>query len=74
MLSEIAPLLPSDHNLLARLNSENKPHEPIGAEMELGLLWGISRVADIEIEPTRFTVSRKPEAYSPDFFRALLRF
>jgi hypothetical protein len=68
MLNDLAPLLPQDSALPLRLDSTNRPHESIGAEMELALLWGVARVADIEIEPTRFATRGRPDSYSANFF------
>jgi hypothetical protein len=43
----------------------------LGAEMELGLLWGLAQTAQLEVEPEIPNSRRVPEAYSADFFGAL---
>ncbi len=69
MMDDLRPLLDSKkaNDLLARL-SNDKPEQALAAEMELGLLWGIQQVADIEIEPTLPNSSRRPEALSTGLF------
>lgn len=70
MLDELRPLLSAKtvSNLLGRLNDTRRPEQLIGAEMELGLLWGIGQTAKLEIEPEIPNSSRVPEAYSAGFF------
>jgi len=69
MLDDLRPLLDTTKtkDILARL-SEAKPEQALGAEMELGLLWGIQQVADLQVEPVLPSSSKRPEAFSEDLF------
>jgi hypothetical protein len=70
MLDEVRHLLSAKgvNHLLGRLNDTKSPKQLIGAEMELGLLWAMSKTARLEIEPALPNSTRVPEAFSPDFF------
>src|SRR5579859_5815563 len=70
MLDELRPLLSAKtvSNLLGRLNDTKRPEQLIGAERELGLLWGLGQAAKLEVEPTIPNSSRVPEAYSAALF------
>lgn len=70
MLDEIRPLLddPSKYkDLVRRLNSE-AANQALPAETELSLLWALSKIGSIEIEPERFGGSRLPDAYCETLF------
>lgn len=69
MLDELAPALGphKGKDFLGRLGLDRQPDQVIAAEMELALLWGIKRVANLEIEPTTST-GRLPDCFSRDFF------
>jgi hypothetical protein len=68
MMRDLGPLLNSAkrNDILARLR-DRKPEQALGAEMELGLLWGIQQAADLEIEPT-LPDGARPEAFSAQLF------
>jgi hypothetical protein len=53
MLDELRPRLSAKtvSNLLGRLNDTKRPKQLLGAEMELGLLWGLAQTAQLEVEP-----------------------
>ena len=69
MLDALSPLMPrtKTNDLLARLESKNAK-SALAAEVELGLLWAISHVAHLEIEPTLAGSSSRPDAFSRDLF------
>jgi len=72
MLDELRPVLHATkaNDILGRL-SDPRPEQALGAEMELGLLWAIKQVADVEIEPVLPHSSRRPEALSNGLFDRL---
>ncbi len=72
MLDDMRPLLHTAkrNDILGRL-SDSRPEQALGAEMELGLLWAIKQVADVEIEPLLPHSSSKPEALSTGLFEKL---
>jgi hypothetical protein len=54
-------------DLVRRL--ENKRVEQVlPAEMELALLWALSQLGELEVEPEWFSTSRLPDAYSERLF------
>lgn len=69
MMDDLRPLLDTTKvtDILARL-SKARPEQALGAEMELGLLWGIRQVADLKVEPALPNSSKRPEALSADLF------
>jgi hypothetical protein len=70
MLDELRPLLSAKtvSNLRGRLNDTKRPEQLIGAEMELGLLWGMGQTAKLQVEPQIPDSSRVPEAYSENLW------
>jgi hypothetical protein len=70
MLDDMRPILTSKkvNDLFGRLNDKKRPEQIIGAEMELGLLWGIKQVAQLQVDPVIPNSSRVPEARSEDLF------
>jgi hypothetical protein len=69
MLDELRPRL-SAKTVRNLLNDTKRPEQLLGAEMELGLLWGRAQTAQLEVEPEIPNSSRVPEAYSADFLGA----
>jgi hypothetical protein len=69
MLDELRPILHTTkaNDILGRL-ADSRPEQALGAEMELGLLWAIKQVADVEIEPALPHSSSRPEALSTGLF------
>ncbi|MGY4296141.1 hypothetical protein ACVWXN_004236 [Bradyrhizobium sp. i1.4.4] len=69
MLEGLAPLLsPAKANdILSRLEHKNAK-DALAAEVELGLLWSISQVAHLEIEPVLVDTPARPDAFSRDLF------
>lgn len=72
MLDEMQPLLSGkkSNDLLGRLSDEKRPEQLLGAEMELGLLWSISRTAHLHVDPEIPGSTRVPEAFSMDLFES----
>ena len=70
MLNELSKHMSSDKakDLLNGLNHRNDTKATLAAEAELILLWGISRTAHLEIEPTLSHSGKKPDAASNDLF------
>jgi len=67
MLNDLGPRLTDSKDLLARL--EHKDSKPaLASEFELGLLWGISQVADLKIAQQLPGRGAKPDAFSKDLF------
>jgi len=69
MLDDLAPLLlqPKANDLLARLEHKNVK-DALAAEVELGLLWSIQQVADLEIDPVLKNSASRPDALSQKLF------
>jgi hypothetical protein len=69
MLDDLAPLLtqPKANDLLARLEHKNA-RDALAAEVELGLLWSIRQVADLEIDPVLRNSLSRPDALSHKLF------
>lgn len=69
MIDDLRPALSTGkaNDILARL-SDTRPEQALGAEMELGLLWGIRQVADMDVEPAMPGSSKRPEAFSAGLF------
>lgn len=65
MLDEIAPHLDDGkiRDLLKRLE-DKRVDQVLPAEIELALLWALSRIGDIDIEPDWWGDERRPDAYS----------
>ena len=55
-------------DLLKRLENTDTS-SALAAEIELGLLWAISEVADIDLQP-KLESKRRPEAFSKSLFRS----
>lgn len=53
-------------DMRARLESK-RVDQALPAEMELGVLWALARLGDVEIEPEWFG-ARRPDAYSESLF------
>ena len=72
MLDDVRPGLTAKrvNDLIGRLTDKKRPEQLIGAEMELGLLWGIKQVAQLQVDPSIANSRRVPEAYSEDLFNA----
>lgn len=69
MLDGLGPTLsvPKANDLLARL--ENKTtKDALAAEVELGLLWSIQQVADLEVDPKLPNSASRPDAFSGNLF------
>ena len=47
---------------------DKKKEQLIATEMELGLLWGIKQVAELQVDPALPNSTRVPDAYSEDLF------
>jgi hypothetical protein len=71
MLDDLAPFLsqPKANDLLARLEHKNAK-DALAAEVELGLLWSIQQVADLEIDPVLRDSTSRPDAFSEKLFRS----
>lgn len=69
MLDEVRPKLDASKakDIVQRLSSD-KPEQAIACEMELALLWGMQQISDLIIEPEIPGSSRRPEAFSNEFF------
>src|SRR5882724_9496642 len=69
MLDGLAPLLSFDKakDILMRLEHKNAK-DALAAEVELGLLWSISQIAHLEIEPILVGAPARPDAHSRDLF------
>lgn len=68
MLNELAIISSTkQRDLIGRLNSKSAD-QVIPAEMELALLWALSQVVDIEIEPKLANSSFVPDAISKNLF------
>jgi hypothetical protein len=65
MLDDISDQLESDkaRDLLARLENK-RVDQVLPAEVELALLWALSKVGDLDIEPYWWGDSRRPDAYT----------
>jgi hypothetical protein len=69
MLNDLGPRLTAANasDLLARL--EHKvTQSALAAEFELALLWGIGRVADLQVTPAFPESQKRPDALSADLF------
>ncbi|MBA3516581.1 MAG: hypothetical protein H0T75_02790 [Rhizobiales bacterium] len=75
MLDELSPHLARSKaaDLLGRLE-DKRADQALPAEMELALLWALSRLGEIEIEPEWFGTGRVPDAYSEGLFPGLSAF
>lgn len=64
MLKELAPHLSAEKGkaLLRGLNDKKRVEQALPAEMELALLWAISTLGDIEIEPEWWGDTKRPDA------------
>lgn len=64
MLNELAPHLSGEKGkaLLRCLNDKKRVEQALPAEMELALLWAISTLGDIEIEPEWWGDNKRPDA------------
>lgn len=69
MLNDLAPHFTAAKaaDLLTRLEHRSTK-DALAAEVELGLLWCIKQVADIEIEPVLDGSSSRPDAFSRNLF------
>ncbi len=69
MLNELSETigLSKCSELLKLLESVNTI-EALAAEAELSILWAVSKVADITVEPTLPNSSRRPDAFSKSLF------
>src|SRR6202142_561278 len=69
MLDEMRPQLTEAKvsSLFGGLRDKKK-EQLIATEMELGLLWGIKQVAELQVDPTLPNGTRVPDAYSEDLF------
>jgi hypothetical protein len=69
MLDDLRPLITENKvsSLLGGLRDKKK-EQMIATEMELGLLWGINQVAQLQVDPALPNSSRVPDAYSEDLF------
>ena len=56
--------------MLKRLDHRDTQNS-LGAEVELALLWAMSQVADLEVEPEIDGSSKRPDAYSRSLFSSL---
>ncbi|MBX3491041.1 hypothetical protein [Parvibaculum sp.] len=65
LLTQIAP---AKLNALVALLDNKRPKAALAAEAELSLLWAISRVAHIEVEPKLPNSSHRPDVFSRDLF------
>lgn len=75
MLNELAPLLGSlKANELCRKLNGRDTNQVLPTEMELALLWALSKVGHLEIEPEWFGTGRLPDAYSEALFRGRTAF
>jgi len=70
MLDELAPVLTEGKgkDLLRRLNSKKDVDQALPAEMELALLWGISSLGEMEIEPEWWGDSKRPDVITDHLF------
>lgn len=55
------------HDLLGRLENRNTD-AALGAEAELAMLWAVSRVTDLTVEPDLSATARRPDAFSENLF------
>lgn len=69
MLNDLAPRLDAakGKDLLQRLGNK-RVEQALPAEMELGLLWGLLKLGDVEVEPAWFALGSLPDAYSELLF------
>lgn len=65
MLNEISPLLDEKkaRDLLARLE-KNKVDQALPAEMELAIIWALSLLGDLDIEPEWWGDDKRPDTYT----------
>lgn len=64
MLDDVAKLsLKKANDLLARLENK-RVEQALPAEMELALLWALSKLGEIDIEPEWWADDHRPEAYT----------
>lgn len=65
MLDQLGPALPDDKvcDLINRIESK-EINQALPGEMELGLVWAISQIGPVEIEPDWYGTSGLPDAYS----------
>jgi hypothetical protein len=66
MLDELAGVLDAQKakDLLRRLESDDRVEQVLPAEMELALLWALSKLGDLEVEPEWWGNGRRPDAYT----------
>lgn len=69
MLNDLGVYLESSkvQDLLFRLENK-RPEQALPAEMEIGLLWGLAQLGEIEPGPEWFGTGRLPDAYSEWLF------
>lgn len=69
MLDGIGPLMNDGqaNDLLKRIEHRDVT-SALAAEVELGLLWAISKVTKTELHPELHSTKRKPEAFCPSLF------
>jgi hypothetical protein len=69
MLDDLAPVMlrSKASDILARLEHKNAK-DALAAEVELGLLWSIQQVADLEIDPMLEDSTSRPDASSRKLF------
>lgn len=65
MLNEIAMLIDDQkaRDILVRLE-KNKVDQALPAEMELAILWALSKIGDLDIEPEWWGDQKRPDAYT----------
>lgn len=56
-------------DLVGRLENRNTD-AALGAEAELSMLWAVSRVADVTVEPDLLGTARRPDALSEKLFQS----
>lgn len=66
MLEGLAPNLDSEkrRDLLRRLNDRKRVDQVLPAEMELALLWALSELGDLEVEPYWWGDDCRPDAFT----------
>lgn len=66
MLDDLAPLLgPEKRRDVLRRIENKRVEQALPGEMELGLLWALSQLGEIEVEPEWWSTRRKPDVYCP---------
>lgn len=66
MLEDLAPHLDEEkrRDLLGRLNDRKRVDQVLPAEMELALLWALSKLGDLEVEPYWWGDECRPDAFT----------